>query len=130
MCIGLDMNQLANNISNTGMSTITSLLVKCAKGQFLPPATFFPGPNHTTPFMVFKATYTICEGLKVDASMSQSVTSADCQYDTIHQHTLVENIAKKELQSFVHCGSFDDHPDLQNLLSNYIFVFLVYQVNS
>jgi hypothetical protein len=91
------MNQLANNISNTGMSTITSLLVKCAEGQFLPPATFFPGPNHTTPFMVFSATYTTCEGLKVDASMSQSVTSIDCQHDTIHQHTLVENIAKKRI---------------------------------
>jgi hypothetical protein len=33
---------------------------------------------------------------------------------------------KKELQSFVHCGSFD-HPDL-HLLNDYNFFFLVYQL--
>ena len=81
------MNELANNMSNTGMSTRTSLLVNCVKGQFLPRATSFPGPNlYFTILMVFSATYTICEGLKLDAYMSQSVTSVDCRHDTICQH--------------------------------------------
>ena len=39
----------------------------------------------TIPSMVFSVTYTLCEGPKLDAR-SQSVTSVNFQYDTIHQH--------------------------------------------
>jgi hypothetical protein len=37
--------------------------------------------------MVFiGATYTNCKGPKLDASRSQTVTYANCQYDIIRQH--------------------------------------------
>ena len=34
----------------------------------------------TTPFMMFSAMYTICEGPTIDAFKSRSVTSIDCQH--------------------------------------------------
>ena len=37
----------------------------------------------TTLFMVFSVLYIICEGPKLDAYRSQSVMSANCQYDII-----------------------------------------------
>ena len=38
------------------------------------------------PFMVFSVTYTICKGPKLDAQRSPTVTPANCQADSIHQH--------------------------------------------
>ena len=43
-------------------------------------------PQKTTPFMVLSVTYIVYEGAKLDAQRSQSVRSANCQYDTIYQH--------------------------------------------
>ena len=49
-------------------------------------------PNHgqqpqlSTLFMVCSVTYTNCKGPKIDAYKSQSVTFANCQYETICQH--------------------------------------------
>ena len=40
----------------------------------------------TTPFMVFNVTYTICEGHKLDAWRSQSVTPTNSQHDSLRQH--------------------------------------------
>ena len=40
----------------------------------------------TTLFMALSVMVTKCEGPKLDAYMSQSVMSANCQYDTTCQH--------------------------------------------
>jgi hypothetical protein len=40
---------------------------------------------HTTPFMIFSVTYTICKGHELGVYMSQSVTFINCQYDIICQ---------------------------------------------
>ena len=39
-----------------------------------------------TLLMVFSVTCTICEGPRLDALRSQSVTLANCQYDFVFQH--------------------------------------------
>ena len=41
--------------------------------------------QRTTTFMLFSVTYTICAWPKLDAQRSQSATSTNRQYDTIHQ---------------------------------------------
>jgi hypothetical protein len=53
----------------------------------------------------------------------QLVTNEPVEFDNT---TAVENIAKKELQSFAHCGFFD-HLDLHSL-NDFKFVLLVYQL--
>ena len=40
----------------------------------------------STLFMIFRGTYTICEGPELDAWRSQSAIYANCRYDTMHQH--------------------------------------------
>ena len=42
--------------------------------------------HHGTSFMVFSETYTICQGPKLDACMSQSVMSTNCHCDISCQH--------------------------------------------
>ena len=44
--------------------------------------------NVVTPFIVLSVTYSTSVGPKLDASGSQSITSANCQCDTICQHKL------------------------------------------
>ena len=49
----------------------------------------------TTSFMVFSIMYTSCKGPKLDVQQRcQSVTSADCQYDTICQHKSTFQVRK------------------------------------
>lgn len=43
-----------------------------------------------TPFMVFCVMCTICKEPKLDAWRSPSVTSANCRYDTFHQHKFLK----------------------------------------